>query len=202
MPYRELPVAVIDNGGQWTHREWRVLNYLGAQAEIVPNTTPVEALARFRALVLSGGAPRIGGGAGGLGCTAEYLDAERWPVLGICVGHQFIVTHYGGAAGAAQAPEYGHAALRVAEHGWLLAGVPDEFSAWESHNDEVTELPDCFRLLASSSACRVQAVEHRELPYAGVQYHPEVEHTEHGAEVFTNFLRRAVEWNGSLRPPA
>jgi len=202
MPYHELPVAVIDNGGQWTHREWRVLNYLGAQAEIVPNTTPVEALARFRALVLSGGAPRIGGEAGGLGRTAEYLDAGRWPVLGICVGHQFLVTHYGGAAGPAATPEYGHAALCVADHGWLLAGLPDDFSAWESHNDEVTELPGCFRLLASSSACRVQAVEHHELPYAGVQYHPEVEHTEHGAEVFTNFLRRAVEWDGPLRPHA
>ena len=58
MSYDNFPVAVVDNGGQWTHREYRVLNYLGCRAEIVSNVTPIAELERFKALVLSGGAPR------------------------------------------------------------------------------------------------------------------------------------------------
>jgi len=190
-----MAVAVVDNGGQWTHREWRVLNYLGCAAEIMPNTTPPIELERFRALVLSGGAPRIESEADALGLTAEYLDAVRWPILGICVGHQYMAAHFGGAAGPARVPEFGAALVSVAERGWLMAGLPDEFTVWESHNDEVTRLPDDFIVLASSDDCAVQAMQHRKLPYAGVQYHPEVEHSEYGAELFQNFLNKALEWN-------
>ena len=189
-----MAVAVVDNGGQWTHREWRVLNYLGCAAEIMSNTTPLVELERFRALVLSGGAPRIESEADALGLTAEYLDAVRWPILGICVGHQYMAAHFGGAAGPARVPEFGAALVSVAERGWLMAGLPDEFTAWESHNDEVTRLPDDFIVLASSDDCAVQAMQHRQLPYAGVQYHPEVEHTEYGTELFTNFLEYAQAW--------
>ena len=189
-----MAVAVVDNGGQWTHREWRVLNYLGCAAEIMSNTTPLVELERFRALVLSGGAPRIESEADALGLTAEYLDAVRWPILGICVGHQYMAAHFGGAAGPARVPEFGAALVSVAERGWLMAGLPDEFTAWESHNDEVTRLPDDFIVLAGSDDCVVQAMQHRQLPYAGVQYPPEVEHTEYGAELFTNFLEYAQAW--------
>jgi len=118
----------------------------------------------------------------------------RWPILGICVGHQYMAAHFGGAAGPARVPEFGAALVSVAERGWLMAGLPDEFTAWESHNDEVTRLPDDFIVLASSDDCAVQAMQHRQLPYAGVQYHPEVEHTEYGAELFTNFLEYAQAW--------
>ena len=164
-------------------------------AKIVPNTLPLDELERFRALVLSGGAPRIESESEALGLTAEYLDAARWPILGICVGHQYIATHYGGAAGPAKVPEFGSALVTVAERGWLMEGLPDELTVWESHNDEVTRLPDGFDILASSDDCVVQAMQHRKLPYAGVQYHPEVEHSEYGAELFQNFLNKALEWN-------
>ena len=66
---------------------------------------------------------------------------------------------------------------------------------WESHNDEVHKMPNGFRILASSDACQVQVMQHETLPYAGVQYHPEVENTEFGAEIFQNFLDKALEWN-------
>ena len=162
MSYENFPIAVVDNGGQWTHREYRVLNYLGCRAEIVSNVTPIEELERFKALVLSGGAPRIETESEALGLTSEYIDSEKWPILGIC---------------------------------WILAGFPKEFNVWESHNDEVHEMPNGFRLLASSDACQVQVIQHENLPYAGVQYHPEVEHSEYGSELFQNFLNKAIEWN-------
>ena len=107
MSYENFPVAVVDNGGQWTHREYRVLNYLGCRAEIVSNVTPIEELERFKALVLSGGAPRIETESEALGLTSEYIDSEKWPILGICVGHQYMANHFGGKAGPAEIPEFG-----------------------------------------------------------------------------------------------
>ena len=77
MSYENFPIAVVDNGGQWTHREYRVLNYLGCRAEIISNVTPIEELDRFQALVLSGGAPRIESESEALGLTSEYLDLEN-----------------------------------------------------------------------------------------------------------------------------
>ena len=195
MSYDKFPVAVVDNGGQWTHREYRVLNYLGCRAEIVSNVTPISELERFKALVLSGGAPRIETESEALGLTSEYIDAEKWPILGICVGHQYMVTHFGGKAGPASIPEFGSSLVTLIERGWILKDFPDEFNVWESHNDEVYKIPDGFKLMASSEACEVQVIEHDNLPYAGVQYHPEVEHTEYGSELFQNFLKKALEWN-------
>jgi GMP synthase (glutamine-hydrolysing) len=195
MSYENFPIAVVDNGGQWTHREYRVLNYLGCRADIVSNVTPIEELERFKALVLSGGAPRIETESEALGLTSEYIDSEKWPILGICVGHQYMANHFGGKAGPAEIPEFGSSLLTLIDEGWILAGFPKEFNVWESHNDEVYEMPNGFRLMASSDACQVQVIQHEDLPYAGVQYHPEVEHSEYGSELFQNFLNKAQEWN-------
>lgn len=181
-----MRVLVVDNGGQWTHREWRVLRYLGVDTAIVSNTTPPEGLAAD-GLVLSGGAPRVGVG-DSLGRCGAYLDGATMPVLGICAGHQFMAKHLGGAAGPSGVPEFGRMTVDVAAPGRLLAGVPARFTAWESHNDEVTLLPPDFQVLAKSDNCAVQAMEHRSRPLFGVQFHPEVEHTECGERVFRNFL--------------
>ena len=126
MSYENFPIAVVDNGGQWTHREYRVLNYLGCRAEIVSNVTPIEELERFKALVLSGGAPRIETESEALGLTSEYIDSEKWPILGICVGHQYMATHFGGKAGPAEIPEFGSSLLTLIDEGWILAGFPKE----------------------------------------------------------------------------
>ena len=192
-----MNVAVVDNGGQWTHKEWRILTYLGCNAEIISNNTPLSDLEKFEALVLSGGAPRIGTESDSLGLTSEYLNSETWPILGICVGHQYMAAHFGGEAGPATIPEFGEATLTVKKNGWLLSNLPSEFKVWESHNDEVTKLPDSFNILASSKDCSIQVMEHESLPYAGVQFHPEVEHSEYGAEIFTNFLEKASIYNKS-----
>ena len=192
-----MNVAVVDNGGQWTHKEWRILTYLGCNAEIISNNTPLSDLEKFEALVLSGGAPRIGTESDSLGLTSEYLNSETWPILGICVGHQYMAAHFGGEAGPATIPEFGEATLTVKKNGWLLSNLPYEFKVWESHNDEITKLPDSFNILASSKDCAIQVMEHESLPYAGVQFHPEVEHSEYGAEIFTNFLEKASIYNKS-----
>src|SRR5713226_9959000 len=88
-----MRVYVVDNGGQWTHREWRVLKYLGAETKIIANDTRVSELDGLDGLVLSGGAPRVGVDPGEMGRNGEYLDAFDAPILGICAGHQFMAKH-------------------------------------------------------------------------------------------------------------
>ncbi len=184
-----MRVFVVDNGGQWTHREWRVLKYLGAETKIVPNDTPPSDLADLDGLVLSGGAPRVGIDPGKMGRNGDYLDGLPMPILGICAGHQFMAKHLGGDAAPAAVPEFGKALLTVREPDVLFEGLPTSFEVWESHNDEVNQLPDGFVSLASSPNCAVQAMRHTKRPLFGLQFHPEVENTQFGYDIFRNFLR-------------
>jgi GMP synthase (glutamine-hydrolysing) len=183
----DVKIDVVDNGGQWTHREWRMLRDLEVQTEIIPNTTPFTEI-KADALLLSGGAPRIGTEVPKLGVTGDYLDKLDIPVLGICVGMQFIALHLGGKAGPAKVPEYGKAELIVTEPDDLFKGLPERFTVWESHNDEVYAVPKDFLVLAYSKDCAIQAMRHKNRPQFGVQFHPEVEHTEYHYEIFTNFI--------------
>jgi len=185
----DMRVYVVDNGGQWTHREWRVLKYLGADTKIVPNDTRVSDLDGVDGLVLSGGAPRVGVDPGKMGRNGEYLDSLDAPILGICAGHQFMAKHLGGDAAPAKVPEFGKSVVEIHQPDVLFEGLPNRFEVWESHNDEVTQLPKDFVALASSENCNIQAMRHRDRPLFGLQFHPEVEHTQFGADIFRNFLR-------------
>jgi len=179
-------VYVVDNGGQWTHRIWRVLREIGCETKIIPNTTLVKEI-DAEGLVLSGGAPRIAWESPKLGNCTDYLNDFHGPILGICVGLQLMALHCGGKAGPSGVPEFGLARLRVLEEDDLFKGLPKEFLVWESHNDEVKEAPG-FLVLAVSDNCGVQAVKHLRKPFYGVQFHPEVNNTEHGEKILRNFV--------------
>lgn len=185
-----MKVYVVDNGGQWTHREWRVLKYLGVDTKIVPHDTPVAELKKenIDGLVLSGGAPRVGL-ADSLGRCGEYIDHLDVPIVGICAGHQFMARHFGGTA-APGGSEFGASMITLSEDAPkdLFKGVPKTSTVWESHHDEVSKVPADFEVLASSDKCKVQAMRHRSRPLFGLQFHPEVEHTQFGATIFQNFL--------------
>ncbi len=183
-----MKVFVIDNGGQWTHREYRVLRDLEVEVKVVPNTTPFGDLEHVDGLVLSGGTPRVGLSPEEMGRNSEYLEKADFPILGICAGHQFMATYFGGETREAPKPEFGVARLVVDESDELFRSLPVKFSVWLSHNDEVVKLPPDFVLLAHSENCAIQAMKFRKKPFYGVQFHPEVEHTEHGVEIFRNFL--------------
>ncbi|MFG1530131.1 MAG: GMP synthase subunit A [Thermoplasmata archaeon] len=182
-----MRIVVIDNGGQWTHREWRVLRDLGADARILPNT---QAPADLDAdgYVLSGGALSLGGSET-LGRVAEWIDGVTVPVLGICAGHHFLARHFGGTV-ARGAPEFGRVdlTLDLPEHP-LVEGFPNPWPVWASHNDQVVRPPAQWRILAHSATCAVEAMAHPSRPFFGVQFHPEVEHTVRGTELFARFLR-------------
>ncbi len=187
-----MKIDVVDNGGQWTHREWKSLNELEVESEIISNSTPFEEL-DVDGLVLSGGAPRISDKEMDLGKTADYLDRSDFPILGICVGAQYMARHFGGKTGSAESPEYGKAELKVVEKNDLFVNMPEEFTVWESHNDEIKELGDDLILLASSESCLVQAFKHKKRKLYGLQFHPEVDHTEYGEQIFKNFIEECLD---------
>jgi len=184
-------IYVIDNGGQWTHREWRTLRDLEIQTKIVPNTTLFKDLQKenIQGLVLSGGAPRIGLD-GSLGNCAEYLEKADFPILGICAGHQFMARHFGGEVKPSKIPEFGRVEMTlIKDDAALFEGVLKKSIVWESHNDEVTVLPKDFIRIAESENCKIQAMRHKKKRFYGLQFHPEVEHTEYGEQIFKNFIK-------------
>lgn len=182
-----LIIDVIDNGGQWTHREWRMLRQLGVDTKIIENNTPVEKLRSVDGLLLSGGAARIGL-TSELGANADYLSLEV-PILGICAGMQFIARHYGGSAREAKEPEFGAMTIHLVNGGGVLfEGTENEQIVWESHNDEVNPLPPNFKQTAKSESCAIQAFEDEEGLRFGLQFHPEVNDTEYGERIISNFI--------------
>ena len=183
-------IYVVDNGGQWTHREWRVLRDLDVDTKIIPNTTIFNDIQNegVQGLILSGGAPRIGL-EGTLGNTDEILEKSDFPIMGICAGHQYMARFFGGEAKPSKIPEFGKIELSILKDDEIFEDVAKKSIVWESHNDEVTKLPECFICLAESENCPVQVMRHKNKPFYGFQFHPEVEHTEHGEQIFKNFVR-------------
>lgn len=182
-----LVIDVVDNGGQWTHREWRVLRHLGVDTMIIENTTPIDDLRELDGLLLSGGAARVGL-TGELGSCGEYLELDI-PILGICAGHQFMARHYGGDAREAPQPEFGAMQIELVEGGGILfEGTPETQVVWESHNDEVHPVPDDFTITASSASCNVQAMQNDDATRFGLQFHPEVNDSEYGTDIIKNFV--------------
>ena len=182
-----LVIDVVDNGGQWTHREWRMLRYLGVDTQIIANQTPVSELRDLDGLILSGGAARVGL-TGELGNCGSYLELNI-PILGICAGHQFMAGFYGGAASEAPEPEFGAASITLVNGGGkIFAGTPESQVVWESHNDEVSELPEGFFITASSPSCKIQGMENEAGDRFGLQFHPEVNDSEFGQKMFQNFI--------------
>jgi GMP synthase (glutamine-hydrolysing) len=79
--------------------------------------------------------------------------------------------------------------LTITKEDEIFNGVPKKSVVWLSHNDEVTRIPEKFELLASSESCKIQAMRHKEKQLYGLQFHPEVEHTEYGEQIFNNFVK-------------
>lgn len=187
MEEKPLVIDVVDNGGQWTHREWRMLRYLKVDTKIIENNTPVEELREVDGIILSGGAARVGL-TGELGNCGAYLELDV-PVLGICAGHQFMARFYGGDARESPEPEFGAMQIELENGGGkIFANTAASQTVWESHNDEVHVVPEGFFITAGSPSCKVQGMENNQGNRFGLQFHPEVNDSEFGKEMFENFV--------------
>ena len=175
-------IDVIDNHGQFTHLEQRALRELGVDVDIVANTTPPKAI-DADGLVLSGGPSmdRIGN------CPA-YLDLDV-PILGICLGMQIMATELDGQVGPGEYGGYADVSVEILEESDPLVGsLAPETRVWASHADEVKAVPSGFERTATSDICGVEAMSAPDRDRYGVQWHPEVAHTEEGRAIFENFL--------------
>ncbi|QZY00413.1 GMP synthase subunit A [Halobaculum rubrum] len=178
----EPRIVVIDNHGQFTHLEGRALRDVGVDTEILDNDTdPADIDAD--GLVLSGG-PSMDR----VGRCAEYLDLDV-PVLGICLGLQFIAEELGGRVESGDYGGYADVDVRILDDEDPLVGsLAPGTRTWASHADEVVEAPEGFTVTADSDVCGVEAMSETDRDLYGVQWHPEVSHTERGQEVFENFV--------------
>jgi GMP synthase (glutamine-hydrolysing) len=188
----ELPdhdlVLVVDFGAQYAQLIARRVREARVYSEIVPHTMPVEEmLARHpKAIVLSGGPSSVY--AEGAPSIDPAIFTSGTPVFGMCYGFQLMARGLGGEVAHTGAREYGRTPVSVCEAGTLLAEIPAEHTVWMSHGDSVTAAPEGFTVLASTEVTPVAAFEHVERGLAGVQWHPEVMHTQHGQRVLEHFL--------------
>jgi GMP synthase (glutamine-hydrolysing) len=185
-------VLVVDFGAQYAQLIARRVRECQVYSEIVPSSMPgAQILARKpKAIILSGGpasvyalgAPPVPGG----------LLESGVPILGICYGFQLMVSGLGGTVARTGTGEYGATRLELLPAaGTLLAGLPGEQQVWMSHGDTCTVPPPGFAVTARTAASPVAAVEDQRRGRYGVQFHPEVLHTEHGMEVLRRFLAAA-----------
>jgi GMP synthase (glutamine-hydrolysing) len=183
-------VLVVDFGAQYAQLIARRVRECHVYSEIVPSTMPAEQmLARHpKAIILSGGPSSVY--AAGAPPAPPGLFASGVPVLGICYGFQLMVSELGGTVERTGAAEYGATAL---DHsgGRLLSGTPAHQQVWMSHGDTSTAAPPGFRVTARTAATPVAAVENPERRLFGVQFHPEVMHTEYGTRILAGFLELA-----------
>ncbi|MBN9106544.1 MAG: glutamine-hydrolyzing GMP synthase [Propionibacteriaceae bacterium] len=181
-------VLVVDYGAQYAQLIARRVREARVYSEIVPHTMPVaDVLARApKAVILSGG-PSSVYEPGAPQLDASLLEADV-PVFGICYGFMAMAQALGGTVARTGQREYGRSTVEVLEPGRLLAGLPAYLTSWMSHGDEVVAAPSGFTVNARSSRATVAAFEDGTRRLAGVQWHPEVLHSEHGQEVLTHFL--------------
>ncbi|MFB6154061.1 MAG: GMP synthase subunit A [Halodesulfurarchaeum sp.] len=180
-------IPVVDNHGQFTHLEHRMLRDLpGVETELIPNTTPPEDI-DADGLVLSGG-PSIDD----IGECPAYLELDI-PVLGVCLGMQLMAEELGGEVGSGEYGGYADVTVSILdEKDPVVGSLAPSVRTWASHADEVTAVPPGFERTAESEVCEIEAMSAVDRDLYGVQWHPEVAHTERGEEVFANFRDRCT----------
>jgi GMP synthase (glutamine-hydrolysing) len=199
-------IIILDFGSQYTQLIARRIRESGVYSEIHPCTIPPEEVQAMEpeGLILSGGpcsvyddgAPALDDSY--LGMTRK--DGRPLPVLGICYGVQAMAYNLGGSVKRAERREFGRASLIVDDDSDLLAGIPTGTTVWMSHGDHITRLPDDFRVIAHTANAPVAAVRRDNAPHFGVQFHPEVVHTDLGRVVLENFAHRVCGCRGDWTP--
>jgi len=181
-------IAVIDFGSQYTQVIARRVRECQVYSKIYHYTTPAERLREdgVIGIILSGGPSSV------FARTAPLPDRAIFtlgvPVLGICYGLQIFGHLLGGRTARSDHREYGHGTLTIRRAGRLFAGLPRKLRVWNSHGDRVIKLPPGFRAIGVTENSPFAAIEDLRRNFYGIQFHPEVFHTQRGTAVIRNFL--------------
>lgn len=179
-----MKILVVNNYGQYNHRIYRSLHYLKIPSEIIPNFTSLEKIEeKDPAGLILGGGPSLDRS----GNSTEYVTKLDCPILGICLGHQIMAKAYGAEVGAAGIESYAKIKINILQENDIFKGLGPSMEVWASHKDEVRTVPEEFEVLANSSICEIEAMKHQVKPLYGIQFHPEVHHTQKGPQLFENF---------------
>lgn len=182
------PVLVVDFGAQYAQLIARRVREASIYSEIVPHTMPVaDMLAKNPAAIILSGGPSSVYEEGAPSIDPAIFDAGV-PLLGICYGFQTMAAVLGGTVGRTGTREYGHTDASVGASSCLFAGTPADQVVWMSHGDAVQAAPEGFEVTASTSETPVAAFEDRSRKLFGLQWHPEVGHSQFGQDALKNFL--------------
>ncbi len=195
-------ICIIDMGSQYTHLIARRIREHGVYSEILPNDISIVELKQHKpiGIVLSGGpssvyeenSPQLAEK------FLNYTINEKIPILGICYGFHLIIHHLGGKIKPFTNKEYGKTKLIILQSKKLLDSLEKEEIVWMSHGDQVKIMPEGFEVIAKTSTCPIAAYANDNLRLYGVQFHPEVIHTEKGGTILENFIEKIVhakkEW--------
>ncbi len=181
-------IAVLDFGSQLTQVIARRIRECQVYSKIYHYATPAAKLREdgVIGIIFSGGPQSV------YARTAPHPDPGVFelglPILGICYGVQLMGYFLGGRVSLSKEREYGHGHLTIRRPSRLFAGLPRKLRIWNSHGDKLTKLPPGFRVTAISDNSPFAAAEDVKRGFYGLQFHPEVFHTEHGGDMIRNFL--------------
>jgi GMP synthase (glutamine-hydrolysing) len=180
-------ILVLDFGSQYSHLICRRIREFSVYAELVPYDISAENLKQLnpKGIIFSGGPSSV------YNADAPRPDAKIFqlnlPLLGICYGHQLIVDNFGGKVKRAN-KEYGHSILTIDNGSDLLSGVGGSVRAWMSHGDEAEKIPANFEVIGHTERSHAAAIANKQHQVYGIQFHPEVVHTENGVQILKNFV--------------
>ncbi|MBY8914169.1 glutamine-hydrolyzing GMP synthase [Bacillus sp. YC2] len=189
-------ILVLDFGSQYNQLITRRIREFGVYSELHPHTLTAEEIKEMnpKGIILSGG-PNSVYDEGSFRCDEKIFELDI-PVLGICYGMQLMTHYLGGKVEAASQREYGKANIHIQGTPDLFKDLPEEQVVWMSHGDLVVKVPEGFTVDATSHHCPNSAMSKKDRKWYGVQFHPEVRHSEYGNDLLKNFVFDACECKG------
>lgn len=190
-------IVVLDFGGQYNQLIARRIRDLGVYSELHPHTITVEEMKKLnpKGIIFSGG-PNSVYTEDAFKCDPAIFELDI-PILGICYGMQLLSDHYGGKIEAAKEREYGKVELTVENESKIFRNLPKEQTVWMSHGDLIVAPPEGFVVDAKSASCPVAAMSDEARNRYGVQFHPEVQHSEYGNDMLKNFVYEVCQCEGN-----
>ena len=180
-------IVVLDFGSQYSHLICRRIREFSVYAELVPYDISFDELQKINptGIIFSGGPSSVYSSDAPI--PENKIFEMGLPLLGICYGHQLIVNKFGGKVKRAN-KEYGSSLLTIDNDKDLLNGVGESVRAWMSHGDEAEQIPSGFKVIGHTEGAKAAAIASEEKSIYGIQFHPEVVHTEQGTEILKNFV--------------